>query len=168
MKFPYVFSNLPCEKHFHSSMQIAALPEKQLQFSFIKKNKMKKTLFVVVAILFSMCLFISCSRHRRHRHNISVSVTESHDIYKLQAEYNEDKTGAVQRYINRQIAPNGLFASTEDYFDVDTELKDKTKFYIKASPGELIIKLNKQENSYASYTRIKSICEGVTSIIKEK
>jgi hypothetical protein len=128
---------------------------------------MKKNLTLIAAVVISTCLFPSCLHHGRHHHNINISISESGDTYKLNAEYNEDKTGKVQRYINRQIEPNGLFASTEDYFDATTELKDRTKFYIKASPGKLVIKLNKQENSYASYARIKNMCEGVAGILKE-
>jgi hypothetical protein len=128
---------------------------------------MKKKLTFMAAALLSICLFPACKHHGHHHNNINISISESGDIYKLNAEYNEDKTGKVQRYINRQIEPNGLFASTEDYFDVTTELKDRTKFYIKASPGKLLIKLNKQENSYASYARIKNMCEGVAGILKE-
>jgi len=128
---------------------------------------MKKKLTFMTAAVLSICLLTSCLHHGRHHHNINISISESGNIYKLNAEYNEDKTGKVQRYINRQIEPNGLFGSTEDYFDVTTELKDRTKFYIKASPGKLVIKLNKQENSYASYARIKNMCEGVAGILKE-
>jgi hypothetical protein len=128
---------------------------------------MKKNLTLIAAVVISTCLFPSCLHHGRHHHNINISISESGDTYKLDAKYNEDKTGKVQRYINRQIEPNGLFASTEDYFDATTELKDRTKFYIKASPGKLVIKLNKQENSYASYARIKNMCEGVARILKE-
>lgn len=129
---------------------------------------MKKDFPVVATTAILMCMFFSCSHHRRHNNSIDISISESHDIYKLQAAYNEDKTGEVQGYINRQIEPNRLFSSTEDYFDANTELKDRTKFYIKSSPGKLMIKLNKRENSYASCARIKNMCEGIAGILKEK
>jgi len=47
-------------------------------------------------------------------------------------------------------------------------LDDKTTFYMKSYPGELKIKLNKQDNSYDSYTKIKDLCEGLKEIIGSK
>ncbi len=128
----------------------------------------KKSTLQTFAVIVLMCVLFSCSRHRRyHSGNLDVSITDSYQTYKLQAYYDEDKTAMVQRYINRQMEPNGLFESTDDYFDVTTELKDRTRFYIKASPGRLIIKINKRENSYQSYARVKNICEGVAGILKQ-
>ena len=135
-----------------------------------KQNAMKKNvILLLVAALTVGCLFTSCSRsHRRyHDNNIDVSISESRVMYKLQAYYNEDKTSEVQRYINKQIEPNGLFSSGEDHFDVNTQLGDRTKFYIKSSPGRLIIKINKRENSYQSVARIKNMCEGLAGIIRK-
>jgi hypothetical protein len=129
---------------------------------------MKNKLPVITAAVITICFFLSCSHFGRRNHGMDISVSESGNIYKLRADYNEDKTGKVQRYINQQIAPNGLFASTEDYFDANTELRDRTKFYIKASPGKLLIKLDKKENTYASYARIKNMCEGIVTILKEE
>ena len=66
------------------------------------------------------------------------------------------------------MAPNGLFSSTHDYFNVYTELKDGTKFHVKSSPGRMDIQLNKEENSIESYNRIKSMCEGIKNILTQK
>jgi len=132
---------------------------------------MKQHLTLLTIIIISACLFSNCSRHHRYRihdNNLDLTVSESGYVYKLKADYNEDKTGDVQRYINQSIEPNGLFSSSEDYFDINTELKDHTRFSIKSSPGKLEIKLNKRENSYASYKRIKEMCEGVAGVLKEK
>jgi len=127
----------------------------------------KKSIVLSAVFIILMGLFFSCT-YRRHHHNISVSISESSDTYRLRAEYDENNTWRVQRYINRQLEPNGLFASTEDHFDVTTELKDRTRFYIKAEPGSLLIKINKHENSYESYMRIKTMCRGIAGVLKEK
>jgi len=130
----------------------------------MKKNS---TIQLVLAVAF-LCTLFSCTYHRRHRHFTDVTISESSGTYRLRADYNEDNTQKVQRYINRCIEPNGLFSSTEDYFDANTELKDHTKFYIKASPGKLLIKINKGENDYESYARIKNMCEGIATILKKE
>ncbi len=125
---------------------------------------MKKNLSTPALVIIAICVLLGC--HRGGRHSLDVSVSESRSSYKMQAYYNRSKTDEVQRYINRQLAPNGLFSSADDYFDAHTQLNDKTRFYIKSSPGRLVIKLNKRENSYASYVRIKNMCEGLAGIVK--
>ena len=125
------------------------------------KNKLPTT------TVFIACFFLFSCSHHGYR-GLNVGVSESRDSYKLHAEFNEDKTGKVQGYINRQIAPNVLFASTEEYFDANTELGDRTLFYIKSSPGRLLIKLDKRKNTRASYERIKNMCEGIVAILKQE
>lgn len=125
---------------------------------------MKKNLSTPALVIIAICVLLGC--HRGGRHSLDLTVSESGSTYKLQAYYNRNKTGEVQRYLHRQLAPNGFFAGADDYFDAHTQLNDRTKFYIKSAPGILVIKLNKRENSYASYMRIKNMCEGVAGIVK--
>ncbi|MFT3932226.1 MAG: hypothetical protein QM726_01320 [Chitinophagaceae bacterium] len=127
---------------------------------------MKKNYLLAFAAAISITLLFSC-RHHNHGGSIGITISESGNVYKLEADYNEDLTGKVQRYINRQIQPSTLFTSTDDYFDANTELKDNTRFYIKSSPGRLQIKFNKNENSYESYTRIKAMYKGIANVLKE-
>lgn len=126
---------------------------------------MKK--IVPTPALFLLIVFVLMACHHRNRHGLELSVSESGSTYKLQAYYNRNKTGEVQRYINRQIQPNTLFSSIDDYFDAHTQLSDRTKFYIKSSPGRLVISINKRENSPGSFEKIKRICGGVVEIVKE-
>ena len=44
-------------------------------------------------------------------------------------------------------------------------MDDNTSFYIKSYPGKLKIKFNKNQNSEASYFKIKSLCEGINEVI---
>jgi hypothetical protein len=74
----------------------------------------------------------------------------------------------VEGYINKCISPDQMGSSVNDYIDANTTLNDNTMFYIKESPGKLKIKLDKTENSTASYYRIKKMCDGVTSLIAGK
>ncbi len=45
--------------------------------------------------------------------------------------------------------------------DATVMLDDKTVFYIKIIPGVLLIKLNKRENDFTSYNRIKKLGEDI-------
>ena len=44
---------------------------------------------------------------------------------------------------------------------------DETTFYINANPGELSIRINKNENSEESCERVKRICEDIKVIIED-
>jgi len=129
---------------------------------------MKTSFFLTAFCLISLSAFLLYSKFDVNRNNTSITITENDDTYQLAAYYNANSTGKVQRYINSAIKPNGLFASENDYMDITTTLADKTDFYIKESPGKLKIAIDKRKNSYASYLRIKKMCEGIKNVLGDK
>jgi hypothetical protein len=129
---------------------------------------MKTSFFIAAFCLVALSIFVGWSRFERNSDDVSISVSDTDDTYTFKASFNEDYTGKVQDYINHSIKPNGLFKSTHDYFNVTTTLKDGTDFYIKESPGDLKIVIDKRKNSTASYLRIKKMCDGVKEVLKGK
>ena len=116
--------------------------------------------------LFACCALtvLSCFHNN---HDIKISVKETEDVYRFTASFPESQTRKVQRLINNSISPNSFFSSPDDYVDVSTILQDKTRFSIKASPGNLSIKLDRYENTVASYRRVKEMCEEIKNTLKE-
>jgi hypothetical protein len=108
----------------------------------------------------------SCLTH--HHGDTSISISETKDSYSMFVHFDKEKTGEIQRYIDKQIgrANNISFVHTE--MNATIMLDDETKFYIKSFPGELKIKFDKTKNSYRSYTEIKRMCMGVKAIIEGK
>lgn len=127
---------------------------------------MKTSFFIAALCLVSLSIFIGWVKLQKNNGDVSITVKDTDDAYTYIASFDEDYTGKVQSYINHSIKPNGLFKSTHDYFDVTTTLKDGTDFYIKESPGDLKIEINKKKNSIASYFRIKKMCDGVSNVLK--
>jgi hypothetical protein len=125
---------------------------------------MKNNLLLIILIALSLSIYFSCS-HFHNRHDINISVSESSYSYRLTAYFNKTGNKKVQRYINDCIKPNEFEGN---YIDVNTILDDKTSFYIKSVPGKLFIKLDKRENSEASYRRIKKMCEGIKEVLAKK
>jgi hypothetical protein len=123
------------------------------------KNIVKGAIISLFAFVFFACA--------HHNPDLDISVTESDDEYKFSAYFDEARTRDVQRFVNRSIEPNGIFSGEDDRLDVDTKLQDRTSFKLKASPGELIIKISKIENTPASVARIRKMCEGIKGIITE-
>ena len=51
--------------------------------------------------------------------------------------------------------------------NITPALDGHTTFYMKKYPGRIKIKLDKDENSYEAYHRIKAICEGIKKVINQ-
>jgi hypothetical protein len=126
---------------------------------------MKTGIFFTVFSIVALSIFLIWARFEDFDHSISVSVTEDQDTYAFSANYDRANTGRVEGYINSEISPNQMGNSANDYIDATTSLPDKTRFYIKESPGKLKIKLDKMINSTASYYRIKKMCEGIKQVL---
>jgi hypothetical protein len=130
----------------------------------LKSKNMRITLYLLL-----ICLGLLASGcHLTQSDNLEVSVSESEEFYEFTASYEESKTRDVQKFINQSIKPSQLFTSTDDVLDITTQLKDKTRFQLKSSPGKLKIRLNKQENTEASYERIKNMGDGLRSLLTKE
>jgi hypothetical protein len=129
---------------------------------------MKTSFYLTAICLVSLSIFLMWSKFRINDHDIAIAVNDDNDKYKFSASYPDNKTYAVEQYVNNSIAQNGLFKSEHDYFDVTTTLTDQTEFYIKGSSGKLKIEIDKRRNSIASVYRIRSMCDGIKNILTGK
>jgi len=122
-----------------------------------------KNTFKLTAIFFAATIFFSCHLNG----DISIKVSDSDDEYKFVAHFDKSRTRDVQRFINISIRPNGLFSGEDDRLNVDTKLQDGTAFKVQESPGELTIKIDKEDNSVASVQRIRKMCEGIKKVLAD-
>lgn len=123
---------------------------------------MKRILFSTLIGALLLSISLSCF----NSDDVKISVKDSDDTFEFYAKFDKSKTRKIQDFINKEIAPSSLV--TDKDLDVTTTLDDKTQFEIKESPGKVQIKLDKEDNSVASYKRIKKMCEGIKGIISEK
>ncbi|GLU52562.1 hypothetical protein [Dyadobacter frigoris] len=114
-----------------------------------------------------LLLIVSISISCKHSGDVKISVKDTDEEYKFTAYFDEKKTREIVKVIDQNIAPTTI-SSDEDEIDVTTILDDKTKFDLQYSPGEVIIKFNKNENSKSSYIRIKKMCEEIKKAIGKK
>jgi hypothetical protein len=119
------------------------------------------SLINLAGVLF-LSVLLACSGEG----NRKISVTDSDDTYEFFAKFDRHQTRRVQDFINTKIAPGSSI--TGDHVDISTTLDDKTRFKLEASPGRIRIKLDKEDNSAASYHRIKTMCEGIKKVIEEQ
>ena len=97
----------------------------------------------------------------------SVTITESDHFYELKAKYDPEKTEKVQKYMDKSLPGNGNFSFQHAQLDATLTLDSKITFYIKANPGELVLKFDKRKNNADHYAKFKKMCEGLKGIIGE-
>lgn len=124
------------------------------------KSKIFFSRFLMAGLLIAF-VFSSC----HYNHNTSIAIKESKKYYQLSAHFDRNKTRDVQQYINQQLGVNSNFSFTNTRINRNIRMDDNTSFYIKSYPGKLKIKFNKNQNSEASYLKIKSLCEGINEVV---
>lgn len=121
---------------------------------------MKKESIVFFVLVCSIC--IAC----RHHGNTSITVRESHNYYSMNAWFNESRTRDVEEYLDDKIGRRNDISFVHTRMDTRLILDDHTTFFIKKSPGHVEIKLDKDENSFNGYRRIKLMCDEIKEVVK--
>ena len=97
--------------------------------------------------------------------SISIKHSEYDHYYEMTAKFNPERTAAVERWLDKELATGDLsFAKIE--IDGNITLDNQATFYIKKSPGFLNIKLDKEKNSDAIYQKIRSVCKGINDVVR--
>ena len=92
-------------------------------------------------------------------HDTSISIKESANSYRFYASYTKNKSRLVQKYLDEALQTHTELRRSS--MGAYVTLTDNTSFYIRTTPGRLLIKLDKNENSPASCERVKKIFEQV-------
>ena len=125
----------------------------------MKKNTVSIVLGLVIPSMMSSCFHL--------HHDISISVSDDEDEYEMEADYRKNQSHAVQVYLNNHLLNNRGVSIHNGFVDDEITLDDKTTFYINTNPGELSIRINKNENSEESCERVKQICEELKQILAD-
>ena len=123
---------------------------------------MKKLLYLFYVLA---CITVISCMH--HDNDTSISYSESDQYYSMKAHFSKSKTRDVEKFMNRRIGTRSNMSFVNSRIDGKLALDDHTTFYIKKYPGLVEIKLDKDENSYEAYRRIKAMCQGIKKIVTE-
>jgi len=110
-----------------------------------------------------VCMTITSCMHNDH--DINITLSESGHYYSMKAYFSRNQTRDVERYMDSRIGRRSNMSFVNSQMDGMIALDDHTTFYIKKSPGLLKIKLDKNENSDEAYKRIRSMCEGIKTVL---
>ena len=121
---------------------------------------MKKESIVWLTLI--CCALVSCWHHNRNE----IKVSESPNYYSMDAWFHEYRTEDVEEYMDDKIGRENNISFLHRRIDGRLTLDDHTTFFIQKIPGHIRIRLDKKQNSRDSYRKIKSLCEGITSVLR--
>ncbi|MDN3656202.1 hypothetical protein QWZ08_11225 [Ferruginibacter paludis] len=121
---------------------------------------MKKLIMVFFA--FQCIVLTSCWHNHK---NISFSYTSNDDSYSMDAWFSRNKTSIAEQYMNEKIGKENNISFVNTLTDAEFTLNDGSKFYMQKSPGHILIKMNKLDNSYEHYHKIQEMCKGMKDVV---
>lgn len=121
----------------------------------------------ILSIALGMLVMAGLSSCFHHRHDVSVTVTEDDDAFEMEAGYRERQTKTVQVYLNERLLKTSGTHIKNGYISDQVTLNDNARFHIISSPCELSIQFNKNENSAASYEKLKQVCSELEQILSD-
>ncbi len=121
---------------------------------------MKKLTMLCCAL---QCVFLTACWH--HHGDISFHYKDNNNSYTMDAWFERNKTRTAERYMNAMIGRehNSSFLNTR--MDAVLTLDDGSKFYMKKSPGHILIKMKKDETSDRTYHTMKAMCRGMKDVV---
>jgi hypothetical protein len=125
---------------------------------------MKKRFILIAGFLFSVVLFSSCF----HDHDISISVNDDDDVYRMRASFDEDMSDDVQEVINSHLRKHQSHAFVTVFTDKEITLDNGTRFYIKAKPGRLKIKLDRDGNPEEGCESVREMCDEIKEVLENR
>lgn len=111
----------------------------------------------------SLCIFLSSCW--RNDGDISIRYKDNKDSYSMNAWFGKSKTRKVERYMNEMIGKENDIQFHNTRMDAELTMDDGSKFYIKKSPGHVLIKMKKEETSDHSFYMLKAMCKGMKEVV---
>ncbi|HMC99077.1 MAG TPA: hypothetical protein VKH37_02960 [Ferruginibacter sp.] len=127
---------------------------------------MKRNTILILAILVIIISSSSCIW--RHNHHSWVNVTESNDEYQMCASYDKHKARRIQNLLKQEFEHDCDESFSSARIDEEITLDDNSTFYIRSRPGEIRIRVDKDDNSEAAVVKIRAVCDDIKEILEDR
>ncbi|GGH79276.1 hypothetical protein GCM10011379_48400 [Filimonas zeae] len=95
----------------------------------------------------------------------SFSYSLSSKAATVKVKYDREQASQVEKYIDSCLQPEIVFGG-EHTVKKDVQISSGVNYHIKASPGALKITADKSDNDTHALNKLRSICEGLRSVVK--
>jgi hypothetical protein len=87
-------------------------------------------------------------------HGLSIRISDNDHRYEFSARYPTDLTGKLRQYVGSRLRTDFF---NQEHINEDVTLDDDTRIFVWNTPGRLVIRLVKEENSPQAYARLKEL-----------
>lgn len=123
---------------------------------------------VIINICLIGCLTLgACNSNSRNHQHTSITVKDNSSELNFKATYPERQTMAAQNYVESSLQEERIFGSPQDVKKVEIKLSDGTQFYLTYEPGFISINFDRDDNSSASYHRMRKMIDGFGKALKD-
>lgn len=125
---------------------------------------MKKFIVPVILGLILIAAMPSCF----HRSNdFSIRFSDDDEEFEMEADYPRRQSHNVKVFLNDQLLNHVAHRGKHSFRNEEITLDDNTTFYIDATPGEVNIRVDKDENSEEGCERVRQMCKELKFVIED-
>jgi len=121
---------------------------------------MKKLIMLCCLV---QCMLLNSCWH--HSNDISIRYQDNSDSYTMDARFGRNKTRKAERYMNDMIGRENNMSFINTRTDAVFTLDDGSKFYMKKSPGHILIRMKREESSDRAFHAMKEMCVGLKDVV---
>ncbi len=97
---------------------------------------MRKYYLPAISSIILLIIFSSCKHIRHHGNDVNITISESENIYRMSAYFNNNKTRKVHEFIDHHLGRGNDMSFVNAEIDGTVTLDDNTTFYIKNRTGQ--------------------------------
>jgi hypothetical protein len=125
-----------------------------------------KKLNVLLSLSFlAAFLSFACTKSDASSERTSFKITETNDLFEIEASYNGRKTSDIQRVLNSFANPQMVYKTQNDNI-ARTMTVNGVTFYLKAAQGSLYIKFVKNANAVDELQKMKTLSKQIGDVLK--
>jgi hypothetical protein len=132
-----------------------------------KRKLLYAGLIFAIIVSLSSCFFDDDDEYWFNDDDVSIHVREDDDDFRMRARFDEGLSNKVEAIINAHLKDHHSHALMSRFTDREMILEDGSRFYVKAGPGRLRIRIDKDENSDESCESLREMCEEIKAALAD-
>jgi hypothetical protein len=121
----------------------------------------------IVPVVFGLMMIAGMSACFHHHNDFSISFSDDDDEFEMEADYPRHQAHDVKVYLNDHLLNNIAHRGKHSFKNEEITLDDNTTFYIDSYPGQLNIRVDKDENSEEGCERVRQMCKELKLVIED-
>lgn len=121
----------------------------------------------IVPVVFGLMLMAVISSCFHHHNDLSIRFSDDEDEFEMEADYPRHQSHNVKVFLNDRLLDHAVHRGRHSFKNEEITLDDNTTFYIDSYPGEIKIRVDKDENSEEGCERVRQMCKELKLVIED-